>query len=73
MSCFTDVIATCGDSNDIGLVLIDTTSQGPEFEWTTYAFKRLLECIASIILGDSYVLVAVLSYGPILSALDTTL
>lgn len=73
MSCFTDVIAACGDSNDIGLVLIDTTSQGTEYEWTTDAFKRLLECIASIILGDSYVLVAVLSYGPVLSALDTTL
>ena len=73
MSCFIDVIAACGDSSDIGLVLIDTTSQGIEYEWTTDAFKRLLECIASIILGDSYVLVAILSYGRILSALVTTL
>ncbi|KAJ7556694.1 hypothetical protein O6H91_05G094400 [Diphasiastrum complanatum] len=73
ISCFTDVIDACGDSNDIGLVLVDTTSQGPQYEWITYAFKRLVECIASIILGDSYVLDALVPYTPVLSALDTTL
>lgn len=73
ISCFTDVIGACGDANDIGLVIVDATSQGTQCEWTTDAFKRLVECIANIISGDSYVLLALVPFGPVLNALDTTL
>lgn len=73
MSTFTEVITACGQQNDIGLVILDTTSQGSLYAWDTDAFTKLLSCIARITSNDSYVLIAFVPFGNCFQQLESTL